>query len=120
MNRIRPEEMISVRNRRYPSGIDRIRCLKPLTFVIDVINVDGGDERLTAHPDALIQNGSSSFRWQNETRSNLPNLADRMSAHFIYKTTRKSGLRGCGFSFARHPPSFVSSSVRCSGFNGPF
>src|SRR5436190_443501 len=76
MNRIRPEEMISVRNRRYPSGIDRIRCLKPLTFVIDVMNVDGGDERLTAHPDAPIQNGSSSFRWQNETRSNLPNLAD--------------------------------------------
>ena len=54
MNRIRPEEMISVRNRRYPSGIDRIRCLKPLTFVIDVMNVDGGDERLTAHPDAPI------------------------------------------------------------------
>src|SRR5437016_14617150 len=76
MNRIRPEEMISVRNRRYPSGIDRIRCLKPLTFVIDVMNVDGGDERLTAHPDAPIQNGSSSFRWRNETRSNLPNLAD--------------------------------------------
>src|SRR5256885_12446817 len=76
MNRIRPEEMISVRNRRYPSGIDRIRSLKPLTFVIDVMNVDGGDERLTAHPDAPIQNGSSSFRWQNETRSNLPNLAD--------------------------------------------
>src|SRR5881394_806680 len=79
MNRIRPEEMISVRNRRYPSGIDRIRCLKPLTFVIDVMNVDGGDERLTAHPDASIQNGSSSFRWQNETRSNLPNLADNLS-----------------------------------------
>src|SRR5216110_949095 len=78
MNRIRPEEMISVRNRRYPSGIDRIRCLKPLTFVIDVMNVDGGDERLTAHPDAPIQNGSSSFRWQNETRSNLPNLADNI------------------------------------------
>src|SRR5437016_10152519 len=76
MNRIRPEEMISVRNRRYPSGIDRIRSLKPLTFVIDVMNVDGGDERLTAHPDAPIQNGFSSFRWQNETRSNLPNLAD--------------------------------------------
>src|SRR3989440_6686804 len=77
MNRIRPEEMISVRNRRYPSGIDRIRCLKPLTFVIDVMNVDGGDERLTAHPDAPIQNGSSSFRWQNEIKSNLPNLADK-------------------------------------------
>src|SRR5438876_8920241 len=76
MNRIRPEEMISVRNRRYPSGIDRIRCLKPLTFVIDVMNVDGGDERLTAHPDVLIQNGFSSFRCQTETRSNLPNLAD--------------------------------------------
>src|SRR5437764_9100887 len=80
MNRIRPEEMISVaisvRNRRYPSGIDRIRCLKPLTFIIDVMNVDGGDERLTAHPDVPIQNGSSLFRWQNETRSNLPNLAD--------------------------------------------
>src|SRR5437016_13690518 len=73
---IRPEDMISVRNRRYPSGIDRIRCLKPLTFVIDVMNVDGGDERLTAHPDALIQNGFSSFRCQTETRSNLPNLAD--------------------------------------------
>ena len=40
------------------------------------MNVDGGDERLTAHPDAPIHNGSSSFRWQNETRSNLPNLAD--------------------------------------------
>src|SRR5437762_11872009 len=79
MNRIRPEEMISVRNRRYPSGIDRIRCLKPLTFVIDVMNVDGGDERLTVYPDAPIQNGSSSFRWQNETRSNLPNLADTLS-----------------------------------------
>src|SRR5438046_2517019 len=76
MNRIRPEEMISVRNRRYPSEIDRIRYLKPLTFVIDVMNVDGGDERLTAHPDVLIQNGFSSFRCQTETRSNLPNLAD--------------------------------------------
>src|SRR5437762_5231137 len=76
MNRIRPEEMISVRNRRYPSGIDRIRCLKRLTFVIDVMNVDGGDDRLTAHPDVLIQNGFSSFRCQTETRSNLPNLAD--------------------------------------------
>src|SRR5436853_3009775 len=79
MNRIRPEEMISVRNRRYPSGIDRIRCLKPLTFIIDVMNVDGGDERLTAHPDVPIQNGSSLFRWQNETRSNLPNLADKLA-----------------------------------------
>ena|SRR5437667_10280182 len=86
MNRIRPEEMISVRNRRYPSGIDRIRCLKPLTFVIDVMNVDGGDERLTAHPDVLIQNGFSSFRCQTETRSNLPNLAD---------TVRRSQLSGC-------------------------
>src|SRR5947207_15679981 len=76
MNRIRPEEMISVWNRRYPSGIDRIRCLKRLTFVIDVMNVDGGDDRLTAHPDVLIQNGFSSFRCQTETRSNLPNLAD--------------------------------------------
>ena len=45
--------------------------------MIDVMNVDGGDERLIAYPDAPIQNGSSSFRWQNETRSNLPNLADR-------------------------------------------
>src|SRR5436305_13554578 len=79
MNRIRPEEMISVQNRRYPSGTDRIRYLKPLTFMIDVMNVNGGDERLTAHPDAPIQNGSSSFRWQNETRSNLPNLADNWS-----------------------------------------
>ena len=39
--------MISVRKRQYPSGIDRIRCLKrylrQLTFVIDV---DDGDERL--------------------------------------------------------------------------
>src|SRR5205814_6297186 len=83
MNRIRPEEMISVRNRRYPSGIDRIRCLKPLTLVIDVMNVDGGDERLTAHPDALIQNGFSSFRCQTETRSNLPNLADTYIKQFL-------------------------------------
>src|SRR5437763_16959613 len=88
MNRIRPEEMISVRNRRYPSGIDRIRCLKPLTFVIDVMNVDGGDERLIAYPDAPIQNGSSSFRWQNETRSNLPNLAD--TNHISVKTSATS------------------------------
>jgi len=44
------------------------------------MNVDGGDERLTAHPDVLIQNGFSSFRCQTETRSNLPNLADR----FVY------------------------------------
>src|SRR2546421_2019418 len=79
MNRIRPEEIISVRNRRYPSGIDRIRYLKRLTFVIDVMNVDGGDDRLTAHPDVLIQNGFSSFRCQTETRSNLPNLADTPS-----------------------------------------
>ena len=40
------------------------------------MNVDGGDDRLTAHPDVLIQNGFSSFRCQTETRSNLPNLAD--------------------------------------------
>src|SRR5947207_14013202 len=47
---IRPEETVSVRKRQYPSGIDRIRCLKrylrQLTFVIDVIDVDDGDERL--------------------------------------------------------------------------
>ncbi len=50
MNRTRPEEMISVRKRQYPSGIDRIRCLRrylrQLTFVIDVMDVDDGDERL--------------------------------------------------------------------------
>ena len=44
---IRSEETVSVRKRQYPSGIDRIRCLKrylrQLTFVIDV---DDGDERL--------------------------------------------------------------------------
>src|SRR5437762_13460308 len=93
MNRIRPEEMISVRNRRYPSGIDRIRCLKRLTFVIDVMNVDGGDDRLTAHPDVLIQNGFSSFRCQTETRSNLPNLADTMKEDVsdLYMSTEMHG-----------------------------
>src|SRR5438105_1707509 len=47
---IRSEETVSIRKRQYPSGIDRIRCLKrylrQLTFVIEVIDVDDGDERL--------------------------------------------------------------------------
>src|SRR6266513_1154214 len=109
MNRIRPEEIISVRNRRYPSGIDRIRCLKRLTFVIDVMNVDGGDERLTAHPDVLIQNGFSSFRCQTETRSNLPNLADTEAAKMgsvysnalftVAATAATDGSVGCQFQY---------------------
>ena len=58
-------------------------------------NVIDGDERL--NPNITIQTGFSSFRCQNETRSNLPNLAD--SLHGLRGRMYMSVYKETGLSY---------------------
>src|SRR5436305_6109843 len=69
MSRIRSEESVSVRYRLHPlpNMVDVWCCYRWIESI--------GHERL--NPDFAIRNRFSSIRGQNETRLNLPNLADK-------------------------------------------